>query len=81
MCHRTGNRLTAVSGAYSHSYAYNQIGNLTSKNGASYSYGTKPHAVTLAGSSAYSYDNNSNLILNCVINKMRRAKCLYILEN
>jgi RHS repeat-associated protein len=54
-------RLTAVSGAYSNSYAYNQIGNITSFNGASYSYGTKPHAVTQAGGSVYAYDNNGNL--------------------
>ncbi|WP_343423753.1 hypothetical protein [Candidatus Amarolinea dominans] len=33
-------------GQYSHTYAYNAIGNLTSYNGAAYTYGTKPHAVT-----------------------------------
>ncbi|MCX6011826.1 MAG: hypothetical protein NTV30_00120, partial [Chloroflexi bacterium] len=54
-------RLTGVSGAYSNSYAFNTLGNVSSFNGASYSYGSKPHAVTLAGSSAYNYDANGNL--------------------
>jgi len=40
-------RLTAVSNAYTQSYAYNQIGNITSMNGTSYTYGTKPHAGKL----------------------------------
>jgi RHS repeat-associated protein len=55
-------RLTSVSGAYTESYAYNQIGNITSKNGASYTYGTKPHAVTAVGSTSYTYDANGNMI-------------------
>ena len=54
-------RLTSVSGAYSQSYSYNQIGNITSMNGASYTYGTKPHAVTAVGSTAYTYDANGNM--------------------
>jgi len=49
-------RLTAVTGAYTQSYAYNQIGNITSMNGTSYTYGTKPHAVTAVGSTNYTYD-------------------------
>jgi hypothetical protein len=35
-----------VSGPYTESFSYNQIGNIMTKNGASYTYGTKPHAVT-----------------------------------
>jgi len=61
MYHQVGDRLTTVSGAYANSYAYNQLGNLTSFNGASYSYGTKPHAVTGAGNAIYTYDSNGNL--------------------
>ncbi len=55
-------RLTAVSGPYTESYAFNKIGNITSKNGISYTYSTKPHAVTAVGSTSYSYDNNGNMI-------------------
>jgi RHS repeat-associated protein len=54
-------RLTSVSGPYSESYAYNQIGNIVTKNGVSYNYGTKPHAVTSVGSASYVYDNNGNM--------------------
>lgn len=54
-------RLTAVSGAYSNSFAYSTIGNITSKNGTSYTYGTKPHAVTTVGSTSYAYDANGNM--------------------
>jgi RHS repeat-associated protein len=52
--------LTA-SGPYSESYSYNEIGNITSKNGVSYTYGTKPHAVTQVGTTAYTYDANGNM--------------------
>ncbi|MEW6141995.1 MAG: hypothetical protein AB1597_02415 [Chloroflexota bacterium] len=54
-------RFTAVSGPYSHSYAYNQIGNITSMNGSNYTYGSKPHAVTAVGGTNYTYDNNGNM--------------------
>jgi YD repeat-containing protein len=48
-------------GVYSHSYAYNAIGTLTSNNGITYTYGlTQPHAVTAAFGNAYSYDPNGN---------------------
>ncbi|MFZ1509887.1 MAG: hypothetical protein WAV74_24215, partial [Anaerolineae bacterium] len=47
-------------GQYSHTYAYNAIGNLTSYNGAAYTYGTKPHAVTGAFGNAYVYDAVGN---------------------
>ena len=54
-------RLTAVSGAYSNSFTYNTIGNITAMNGASYTYGTKPHAVTAVASTSYAYDANGNM--------------------
>jgi len=56
------NRLTAVSGNYTQSYSYNQIGNILTMNSSSYTYGTRPHAVTQVGSTTYSYDNNGNMI-------------------
>lgn len=49
------------------SYAYNTIGNLTSKAGVSYSYpasganSTRPHTPSSVGGQAYTYDNNGNL--------------------
>jgi RHS repeat-associated protein len=54
-------RLTSVSGPYSQTYTYNQIGNITSMNGTSYSYGSRPHAVTAVGSASYTYDANGNM--------------------
>jgi RHS repeat-associated protein/uncharacterized repeat protein (TIGR01451 family) len=65
--------LTGGSTPYSHSFAYNTIGNLTSKAGVALSYtaqsGTcpdgalaKPHAATSAGSDAYCYDKNGNMV-------------------
>ena len=54
-------RLTSAAGPYSESYTYNEIGNITSKNGISYSYGSKPHAVTAVGSTSYTYDANGNM--------------------
>ena len=56
-------RLTSVSGPYSESYAYDPIGNITSKGGLSYTYGTKPHAVTAVGSTSYAYDANGNMTI------------------
>ena len=44
------------------SYSYNQIGNITQMNGTSYTYGTKPHAVTGVGTDSYTYDANGNMI-------------------
>ena len=55
-------RLTSVSGAYTESYAYNQIGNITTKNATAYTYGAKPHAVTAVGPTSYTYDANGNMI-------------------
>jgi RHS repeat-associated protein len=56
-------RLTAVSGAYTQSYAYNTIGNITSMNGTSYTYGdsSHKHAVTSVGTTNYAYDPNGNM--------------------
>ena len=46
---------------YTESYSYDAIGNITAKNGVSYTYGAKPHAVTQVGSTGYEYDANGNL--------------------
>ena len=53
-------RNAAGIGQYSHTYAYNAIGNITSYNGNTYTYGTKPHAVTGAFGNAYGYDAVGN---------------------
>jgi len=42
--------------------AYNALGNITSMRGNSYTYGTKPHAVTQVGTTAYTYDANGNML-------------------
>ncbi|MFA6922908.1 MAG: FG-GAP-like repeat-containing protein [Bacteroidales bacterium] len=69
------NRLTSAtttatgnSQNYSESYAYDALGNLTTKNGTTYLYegnsGTNyanPHATTSVGGTTYSYDNDGNL--------------------
>jgi RHS repeat-associated protein len=47
-------------GQYSHTYAYNAIGNITSYDGNAYTYGAKPHAVTAAFGNAYGYDAVGN---------------------
>lgn len=54
-------RLTEASGAYSTSYAYDEIGNVTSMNNNSYTYGSQPHAVTSVGATSYTYDANGNM--------------------
>jgi YD repeat-containing protein len=56
-------RLTGSSGNYSESYTYNALGNLMSKNGAAYTYGSsRPHAVTQVGNNGYTYDPNGNML-------------------
>ncbi|WP_179293933.1 LamG-like jellyroll fold domain-containing protein [Candidatus Methanoperedens nitratireducens] len=57
----------AVNGQnYTETYAYNAIGNITSKNGVAYTYSqtgkANPHAVTSIGSANYTYDDNGNLL-------------------
>ena len=58
-------RLTTASGAYSQTYAYDALGNITSmtNNGNTqfYSYGAKPDAVAQVGSTSYAYDANGNM--------------------
>jgi RHS repeat-associated protein len=59
------NRLVqAVSNGYGPlTWQYNQTGNMTYNSQlGSYAYGTKPHAVTQAGSNTYGYDANGNMI-------------------
>ncbi len=53
-------------GTYNESYAYDAIGNLTSKGGVSYSYpaagSARPHAVTsTSNGGSFSYDANGNM--------------------
>ncbi|MFA5316025.1 MAG: RHS repeat-associated core domain-containing protein [Dehalococcoidales bacterium] len=50
-----------MSGAYSESFEYNEIGNIVTKNSVSYTYGSKPHAVTSVGATGYTYDENGNM--------------------
>jgi hypothetical protein len=50
--HDSLDRLTAISGAYTYSVSHDEIGNITNLNGNTYSYGTKPHAVTSVGSTS-----------------------------
>ncbi len=58
------NRLTGATGAYgNHTYTYDAVGNMMSKNGITYTYdAAKPHAVTAtsAGFQAQ-YDANGNM--------------------
>lgn len=58
------NRLDDVhlGGSLTLDLAYSAIGNITSKTDVgSYSYGTRPQAVTSAGSGSFSYDGNGNM--------------------
>jgi RHS repeat-associated protein len=44
-------------------YFYDELGNIISKNGAAYTYGSaRPHAVTQVGNTGYTYDANGNMI-------------------
>ncbi|WP_029215371.1 RHS repeat-associated core domain-containing protein [Kallotenue papyrolyticum] len=59
----------STSNAYDHSYTYDAIGNLTSKAGVSYSYGSNgngtgagPHQARTVGGQAYTYDAVGNLL-------------------
>ena len=65
------NRLTTASApaatdapAYSHTYAYNKLGNITSFAGNTYTYGSAAHihAVTaITGGQSFGYDANGNM--------------------
>lgn len=61
------NRLKSAVGTgglanYSHNYGYNQLGNITSYAGATYTYGNAPQAVTATSSGwTFGYDANGNM--------------------
>jgi RHS repeat-associated protein len=65
----TATNVASGQSTYTENYAYDAIGNITSKTGpGSYTYagntGTNyanPHAATTIGSDTYAYDNNGNL--------------------
>ncbi len=58
----TGQEVSDLYNEYKESYNYDAIGNITSKEGLAYSYGSsKPHAVTLAGSGSDAYDASGDM--------------------
>ncbi len=63
-------RLDLVTGPYSHDYNYDSIGNISSKNTTTYTYGdaAHKHAVTALGTGeSYGYDPNGNTLApHCV---------------
>ena len=72
-------RLTGVSGSYTETYAYNAVGNLTSRqaNGAppiTYTYGlTQPHAVrALTNGGQFTYDCNGNMLTRVEVSGTQR---------
>jgi len=62
----TLDRLIGTSGAYTTTYSYDAIGNITSFEGQVYTYTARPHAVEQAGSNSYGYDDNGNMITRTV---------------
>lgn len=52
----------ASSNSYTENYTYDQLGNITSRNGVAYTYGAKPHAVIQVDSTVYAYDANGNMV-------------------
>jgi RHS repeat-associated protein len=60
------NRLIQAQGGYGvYNYAYDSIGNMTSKEGVNLTYGKLgklPHAVTQYGSTSIDYDANGNML-------------------
>lgn len=62
-CTWTGSGCSSKAGSFNETYTYNQIGNLTTKAGVTYTYSpTKPHQVISAGTNTYTYDANGNLL-------------------
>lgn len=58
------NRLDQVrlNGSLTLDMGYSSVGNIDSKTGVgTYTYGSKPHAVTSAGTGSYAYDANGNM--------------------
>ncbi len=60
------NRLSSATSATNSydvkTYVYDEIGNIIQKDGLTYSYGTRPHAVTsLSDGTVFSYDANGNM--------------------
>ena len=54
---------SCVSGQFNQSFRYDKLGNILTKAGTNYTYGSsKPHAVTAAGANSYTYDNNGNML-------------------
>ncbi|MFA5073804.1 MAG: tectonin domain-containing protein [Nitrospirota bacterium] len=60
----TGTTIGSGTQIYSKAYAYNTIGNITSFETNSYTYGNSAHkhAVTAAGARSYTYDDNGNML-------------------
>lgn len=65
------------------SYSYDEIGNITNKEGINYTYSNKPHAVaSLSNGTTFAYDNNGNtssmtkdgVTTNYVYDKSNRLK-------
>jgi RHS repeat-associated protein len=46
---------------YSASYSYDVLGNILTSPAGSYSYGSRPHAVTAVGATSYGYDAAGNM--------------------
>ena len=54
---------SCVSGQFNQSFRYDKLGNILTKAGTNYTYGSsKPHAVTAAGANSYTYDTNGNML-------------------
>ena len=76
-------RLDIVSGPYSLDYNYNTIGNITSKSGTSYTYGSAAHkhAVTVVGARFYSPYINRFLSVDTIVPGYANPQTLRIDED